>query len=62
MKSAGDNYNELRDKTISDFGHQWTTYTENDGFYGSVELLEDILYPFIIKSEIIGSTDQSVAL
>lgn len=56
MKSAGDNYNELRDKTISDFGHQWTTYTENDGFYGSVELLEDILYPFIIKSEIIGSS------
>jgi SAM-dependent methyltransferase len=43
---------ELRDQTIADFGHQWTTYTTNDGFYGSVELLEDILHPFIKRNEL----------
>jgi SAM-dependent methyltransferase len=42
----------LRDQTIADFGHQWTTYTTNDGFYGSLELLEDILNPFIQLPEI----------
>lgn len=52
MKKSTDKSNDLRDQTIADFGHQWTTYTTNDGFYGSVELLEDILYPFIKPNEI----------
>lgn len=34
---------ESRDQTIRDFGRQWTTYTESRGYYGSVELLKDII-------------------
>lgn len=30
-------------KTIEDFGAQWTTYRENDGYYASPELFQDIL-------------------
>jgi SAM-dependent methyltransferase len=46
------NQGQLREKTISDFGHQWTTYTDNDGFYGSTLLLEDILNPFLKAHEV----------
>lgn len=42
----------LQEQTIADFGRQWTTYPTSTGFYGSVELLEDILYPFINLNEI----------
>jgi SAM-dependent methyltransferase len=52
MNNESGKSNQLRDQTISDFGHQWTTYTTNDGFYGSVELLKDILHPFIKPDEI----------
>jgi SAM-dependent methyltransferase len=38
---------EARDRTIRDFGRQWTTYTENKGYYGSVELLKDIVEPLL---------------
>ena len=29
------------ERTIQDFGRQWQKFTENEGFYGSVESLED---------------------
>lgn len=35
---AGD----LTSKTIRDFGEQWTTHTENPGYYGSAAFLEDV--------------------
>jgi len=38
---------ESRDQTIRDFGRQWTTYTESRGYYGSVELLKDIIEPLL---------------
>jgi SAM-dependent methyltransferase len=34
-------------QTIKDFGDQWLRYGDNEGFYGSVELFSDILFPFI---------------
>ena len=34
-------------KVIEDFGRQWTTYTNNSGFYGSQELFKDILEPLV---------------
>jgi len=37
----------LTDRTIDDFGDQWTRYTANDGFYGSQELLADIFGPLL---------------
>ena len=38
---------ESRDQTIRDFGRQWTTYAESRGYYGSVELLKDIIEPLL---------------
>ena len=40
------------DQTIKDFGEQWLRYRESDGFYGSMELFSDIIYPFLKCSDI----------
>jgi SAM-dependent methyltransferase len=42
------------DQTIKDFGEQWLKYTDNEGYYGSLELFEDILSPFLRPNEIKG--------
>jgi len=42
------------DKTIKDFGEQWRQYSDNEGYYGSVELFSDILFPFLAVEEIKG--------
>src|SRR4030042_745395 len=34
-------------QTIKDFGEQWLKYSDNEGYYGSLELFSDILSPFI---------------
>jgi SAM-dependent methyltransferase len=41
-----------KDQTIKDFGDQWLRYCDNEGFYGSLELLSDILFPFIEMGQI----------
>ncbi len=33
--------------TINDFGQQWLRFRDNSGYYGSVELLRDILEPLV---------------
>lgn len=33
----------LGQRTIDDFGDQWTHFQDNDGYYGSVELLSDTI-------------------
>ena len=38
---------DLRDRTIAGFGEQWTVYTDNSGYYGSVALLEDVFGPLV---------------
>ena len=35
------------DKTIHDFGEQWSHYSDNEGYYGSKELLADIVAPLL---------------
>jgi SAM-dependent methyltransferase len=42
-------------QTIKDFGEQWLRYSDNEGFYGSLELFSDILFPFLKPEEIKGS-------
>ena len=32
----------IRDQTIKDFGAQWTRFTDNDGYYGSAAMLDDL--------------------
>jgi SAM-dependent methyltransferase len=37
----------LISRTIDDFGDQWTRYTSNDGYYGSLDLLADVFGPLL---------------
>jgi SAM-dependent methyltransferase len=41
-----------KDRTIKDFGEQWLRYSDNKGYYGSLELFSDILTPFLKPEEI----------
>ncbi len=42
----------LERQVIEDFGRQWTKYTTNEGYYGSLELFKDIISPLISIEEI----------
>jgi len=37
----------LEEKTIQDFDEQWTRYSDNEGWYGSLALFQDIIAPLI---------------
>jgi SAM-dependent methyltransferase len=37
----------LDDRTIQDFDDQWTRYSDNEGWYGSLALFQDIVAPLI---------------
>jgi predicted RNA methylase len=41
-----------KDRTINDFGEQWLQYSDNGGYYGSLELFSDILSPFLEPKDI----------
>lgn len=41
-----------KDRTIKDFGEQWLKYSDNEGYYGSLELFSDILSPFLEPKDI----------
>lgn len=64
-----ENSDTLSEKTVRDFGVQWTHYTTNDGFYGSKELFADIVEPLLDVREVqnanvaeIGSGSGRIAL
>lgn len=38
---------QLGEKTIADFGKQWTRYRDNEGYYGSLQLFADMIYPHL---------------
>lgn len=44
----------LQARTIADFGEQWTEYPDSDGFFGSVELFDDIFHPLLSADEVAG--------
>jgi SAM-dependent methyltransferase len=44
----------LTKRTIEDFGDQWTRYTGNEGYYGSTDLLRDILEPVVPVESVAG--------
>jgi SAM-dependent methyltransferase len=46
----------LAARTIADFGEQWTTFTDNAGFYGSPDLFRDICGPLLSDADIRGRT------
>jgi SAM-dependent methyltransferase len=41
-------------RTIRDFGKQWQRYQDTSGFFGSMELFSDILFPFLKPEDIRG--------
>ena len=41
------NDRKIKQKTIDDFGEQWTFFQDNDGFYGSIELFKDFMGPLL---------------
>jgi SAM-dependent methyltransferase len=48
---------EVRDeakKTIDDFGVEWTHYRDVSGFFGSIELFEDMVFPFLKAEDVRG--------
>lgn len=42
------------DRTIADFGDQWTRFTDNSGYYGSRELFDDIVSPLLSGADVVG--------
>lgn len=47
---------ELRSKTISDFGSQWTYFTENTGYYASDEFFTDLIEPLLSAEDFKGAS------
>ncbi len=47
---------EIDQRTIGDFGDQWTRYTDNSGFYGSLEYFTDICAPLLSVDDVRGRT------
>lgn len=50
---AGGN-SDIAEQTIKDFGQQWTKFTDNDGYYGSLKLFEDMWAPLVNTGDIKG--------
>ncbi|MGH9239442.1 MAG: class I SAM-dependent methyltransferase [Vicinamibacterales bacterium] len=44
----------LAQRTIDDFGDQWTHFQDNEGYYGSVALLQDTFGPLLDIEEVRG--------
>ena len=43
------------ERTIRDFGDQWIHYAGNEGYYGSIELLRDMLGPLLSLDQLRGA-------
>lgn len=48
--------NGIDDKTIRDFGTQWSAWRDNDGYYASPELFEDMVGALVDVVELKGKT------
>jgi len=44
----------VAERTIADFGQQWTAYRDNSGYYGSLELLRDMFGPLLSPEDLAG--------
>lgn len=51
---AGGDRRQLGERTISDFGEQWTHFPDNAGYYGSGALFADICGPLLTADDIRG--------
>ncbi|MFI5348158.1 MAG: class I SAM-dependent methyltransferase [Elusimicrobiota bacterium] len=46
---------DLRERTIRDFGEQWSHYPDNDAYYASLDLLRDFCEPLLPLRDLKGS-------
>jgi SAM-dependent methyltransferase len=53
--TAPDSAPSLGERTIADFGEQWTAYTDNSGFYGSPAILQDVFGPLLNVDDLKGA-------
>lgn len=44
----------MQQQTVADFGEQWGRYTDNSGYYGSLELFRDIFGPLLAPQDVAG--------
>jgi SAM-dependent methyltransferase len=44
----------LTDKSIDDYGVQWTKHTANEGYYASLEMFSDIVGDFVSIEDLVG--------
>ena len=45
----------LAEKTIADFGDQWQRYTDNEGYYGDIDILSGTLEPLLSMKALDGA-------
>jgi SAM-dependent methyltransferase len=43
------------ERTVAAFGEQWSHYTQNDGYYGSLELFADVIAPLLTPADFTGA-------
>jgi SAM-dependent methyltransferase len=46
---------DAQERTLADFGEQWGRYSDNAGFYGSLELFADVFGPLLEPRDVAGS-------
>ena len=44
----------VAERTIADFGQQWTAYRDNRGYYGSLEMFRDMFGPLLSPEDLAG--------
>ena len=44
----------MQQRTVADFGEQWGRYTDNSGYYGSLDLFQDIFGPLLVPQDVAG--------
>ena len=45
---------DLSEQTIADFGAQWTTFVDNEGYYGSIAYFLDTVAPLLSLDDVKG--------
>jgi SAM-dependent methyltransferase len=44
----------VAERTVADFGQQWTAYRDNRGYYGSLEMWRDMFGPLLSPEDLAG--------
>jgi SAM-dependent methyltransferase len=56
VQRSSDVNDALSEKTIADFGAQWTRFVDNEGYYGSIDYFLDTVSPLMSLNDVGGAT------